>query len=182
MKKILLIIALFTSFSINASTIVFSNNLIIEQTSMTISSHDPHGGSYEDYFGIKATFNDTEYSGMMSHGAYVFSSGGSQNLDSVAIETKFLSIGFGDENYSWSLSGETTREVIYDSPLGISDIENFEFKFYDYPTPFANGNLNPEPTTIENITIIPVAETPVPSAIWLFGTGLVGLFKLRRQN
>jgi len=35
-----------------------------------------------------------------------------------------------------------------------------------------------------NGNFIPVTETPIPSAIWFFGTGLTGLFKLstRRQN
>ena len=186
MKKIFLIVALFASFTINASTIVFSNNLIIEQTDFFGSSHGAHGEGDEYYFEIKATYNGSEYSGMMTDGFYIFFSDGSSHLsqtpDSIPFVTKFLSIGFGDENNAWSLSGETTRDLDHDSPLGIYDIEAFEFKFYNYPAPFANGNLNPEPTSIENITIVPVTETPIPGAIWLFGTGLIGLFKLTKRR
>jgi hypothetical protein len=188
MKKILLIIALFTSYTINASTLVFSNNLIIEETSYLGSTHGAHGEGDETLFGIKATFNDAEYTGIMEHGYYIsFSNTGSyltQNQDSIVFATKFLDISFGDGNHAWSLSGEETRENTLDSSFGIYDIKDFELKFYDYPNPFANGNLNPEPTSIETITLIPVAETPIPAAIWLFGAGLIGLFKLsaRRQN
>ena len=68
MKNLLLIIALFTSFTINAATysypirIEFSNDIIVEFGVATYSSHSPHGGGGTLYYhDVQVTYNDELY-------------------------------------------------------------------------------------------------------------------------
>ncbi len=86
-----------------------------------------------------------------------------------------VSFHFEDGNNGWQFHGERIDDFFSGSR------HVFEFKTFDL--------LGSESTLIstENITLfsgddVPITETPIPGAIWLFGAGIIGLFRLTKRQ
>ncbi len=211
MKKILLIIALFTSFTINAATytrfpykIEFSNDIIVEYSGATASGHGPHGGGGSEYYHdmqityngnlFTSQFDDDNFGDNSSHpfGELGWYSNGF-NYPGADIPVpedmqygSYLSFNFTDsDGTKRSLGAEILGTGEFPTDVGIYFRNNVAFNFSSSDSDII------EPVTINSYTdasidgnFIPVAETPIPAAIWFFATGLIGLFKLstRRRN
>jgi hypothetical protein len=50
------------------------------------------------------------------------------------------------------------------------------------PFAFFNANFNADMSPIGDVSDIPVAAVPVPAAVWLFGSGLLGLVGIARRK
>ena len=60
---------------------------------------------------------------------------------------------------------------------------NLDTGYYNATTITANTLLDqPPPVDTPTYTSVPVTQTPLPPAIWLFATGLAGLALMRRKS
>ncbi len=179
MKKLLVLITLFASFTANASGIRFSNGVTFEYGFGT--SQNIKGGGYEVYYtDSKVTYNGIEYPSVyITEGVWLFFPDGSNYLSqtpgSSPIAFSFIDFQFGgNEDKFWSIHGEKTE---IDS-FSLSDMD-FEFNTYDKAS---SELISTENITLAQASETPVAETPIPGAIWLFGAGIIGLFKLTKRQ
>jgi len=178
MKMSLMLITLFVSCAATASGIRFSNNLVLEYDGSFLS-HDPHAGSgsarYLDslvtYEGVQ--YITTVYEEWSPFFAVPFD--GEENERPFKVDG-IVSFDFENENNRWQFRGERTGDFFSGGNSMV-----YEFKTFDL--------FGSEPTLIstENITLfsdidVPITETPVPGAIWLFGTGMIGLFRLTKRQ
>ena len=96
----------------------------------------------------------------------------------------FTELGSGD----WSLTGDKGSFVLSDSSafiIGVSpafawlgddgiDVANSSPAANVYSLLFANGNVS--------LTLVDVTPVPVPAAVWLMGSGLLGLAGVARRR
>lgn len=88
------------------------------------------------------------------------------------------SLAMGDPPISTTAYNTTTWPdgsaslPLIDDPFGIGGYPMAEGAWQDF-------NINID---IDNITLIDVATVPVPSAIWLFGSGMIDLFGIASRK
>jgi hypothetical protein len=70
--------------------------------------------------------------------------------------------------------GSTWSPWLYDLSLGSEDVWNFDFQ--------ANGTGSMDLIMVDIAPVGPPQEIPIPAAVWLFGSGLLGLVGVARHK
>lgn len=206
MKKLLLFITFFTSFTIHASTytddftrIEFSNNLVLEYGAIRSFSSSPKGNSNDTYYEeVQITYNgevfpsaydpDLGYLGDTPRSSYpsgIIGMSSNRSFDGIlfpgiAEYWEYLSFGIGGnvDHILGVPAGDRWLRISVD----VDTDRPLEEGLFNTDTIFKFRYFDKsvsESIFTENVTVV---STPIPGTIWLFGTGFIALFKLTRRQ
>ncbi len=191
--------------------ITLSNNTLIEFDDEGTTMQGPVGASFlTDLFYVEIMHGETSYSSTISNPAHnTYGSIFQRNnyfiipepiagsppvlgtptapIPSVAHYTVDISFGFTDDN---NISQVFQTEVQTDN-LDTEHIldalarDNTPFSFISYDNDTSELTINDDLTIIDYAVAVDsqsISEVPIPGAVWLFGTGLFGLFRLTQKK
>lgn len=86
-------------------------------------------------------------------------------------------------NGSFGLTYDGAVDIMYWSDTGIVRYTGTNFSFDTNSRPLLTDELNSdESLTMTSLSVSVVSAVPVPAAVWLFGSGMIGLFALARRR
>ena len=101
--------------------------------------------------------------------------GGSLSLSSFSPVTNFFSVG------GWQLDLSTL--TIVDQTAGLLNLSGLGvLSGNGYSATDVNWSFSSSSTTSYSMTVANVSAVPVPAAVWLFGSGLLGLVAVARRK